>query len=173
MVPRLNIRAEIPADGPAIRAIHLLAFETSQEANLVDKLRNHAAAQVSMVAEHDGAIVGHLLFSPVKLGVGMAETHGLGLAPIGVLPHLQKRGIGSQLIRSALRGLEETGCPFVVALGNPGFYARFGFRPAREFGVRCKWDVPADSFMLLPLDKDRIALAAGLAHYSEEFDSLV
>lgn len=168
----VKTRVEIPADGPAIRAIHLLAFATPQEANLVEKLRNNAVSRLSMVVEHDGAIVAHVLFSPVLLGADAAELHGLGLAPLGVLPHLQKQGIGSQLVLAAIRKLETGGCPFIAVLGAPAFYSRFGFRPAREFGVQCKWDAPAGAFMLLPFDKDRVALAAGLARYREEFDSL-
>ena len=166
------MRAEIPADGPAIRAIHLLAFPTSQEADLVESLRGNGAATLSLVAEYQGAVVGHVMFSPVQIGDGSGAVDGLGLAPVGVLPHRQNQGIGSQLIRDALQKLETGKCPFVVVLGEPAFYSRFGFKPAREFGVRCKWDVMEDAFMLLPFDKDRVAAASGLARYRGEFDAL-
>jgi len=166
------MRAEIPADGPAIRAIHLLAFPTSQEADLVESLRGNGAATLSLVAEYQGAVVGHVMFSPVQIGDGPAAVDGLALAPVGVLPHRQNQGIGSQLIRDALQKLEAGKCPFVVVLGDPAFYSRFGFRPAREFGVHCKWDAMEDAFMLLPFDKDRVSAASGLARYRGEFDSL-
>jgi putative acetyltransferase len=164
-------RTELPADGPAIRAVHLLAFQRSEEADLVEKVRDSGAVKLSMVALHEGAIVGHVMFSPVQVGEGPAAVDGLGLAPVGVLPHRQKQGIGSQLITDALRTLEAARWPFVVVLGDPAFYRRFGFRPAREFGVHCKWNVPPDTFMLLSFDQDRIAKISGLARYRGEFDS--
>jgi putative acetyltransferase len=169
----LKTRAEIPADGPAIRTIHLLAFNTCQEADLVEKLRSHSAIRLSVVAEEDGAIVGHVMYSPVVLGEGAASIQGLGLGPISVLPHLQKHGIGTRLVADSLGALKTNGCPFVVVLGAPSFYARFGFKPARDFGVRCKWDAKDDAFMLLPLHADGVTLNAGLARYHAEFDSLV
>jgi putative acetyltransferase len=168
----MKARNEVSADVSAIRAIHLLAFPTSQEADLVERLRNNGAATLSMVAEYQGAVVGHVLFSPVRVGDGAAAVDGLGLAPVGVLPHRQNQGIGSLLIRTALQKLQEGGCAFVVVLGEPAFYARFGFRPAGEYGVHCKWDAPAEAFMLLPFDKGRVAAAPGLARYRDEFDSL-
>jgi putative acetyltransferase len=166
----LKTRPEIPADSPAIRTIHLLAFDTCREADLVDKLRNNAAVKLSIVAEEDGAIVGHVAFSPVELGSGVDRIQGLGLGPIAVLPHLQKHGIGTQLIQKSIGILKTDGCPFVVVLGPPGFYARFGFQPARDFGIRCKWDAQADSFLLLALDAAAVARGAGLAQYGAEFD---
>lgn len=168
----MKVRAEIPADSPAIRAIHLLAFPTPQESELVDRLRNNGAASLSMVAEYQRAVIGHVLFSPVQLGEGPAAVDGLGLAPVGVLPHRQKQGVGTLMISEALRKLAADKCPFVVVLGDPAFYARFGFRPAREFGVHCKWEALADAFMLLPIDIDRVSRASGLARYRDEFDSL-
>jgi putative acetyltransferase len=168
----LKTRIEIPADGAAIRAIHLLAFKTTQEADLVDKLRNNAAVSLSMVVEDAGAIIAHALFSPVVLGSGAAAIHGLGLGPVGVLPHLQKKGIGTQLIKNALEKVATDGWPFVVVLGALPYYTRFGFRPAREFGVHCKWAASADTFMLLPMAKDRVGKNAGFACYREEFDAL-
>lgn len=168
----MKARTEIAADGPSIRAIHLLAFPGSGEADLVERLRDNGAATLSMVAIHEGAVVGHVLFSTVQLGDGPAAVDGLGLAPVGVLPHLQKQGLGSMLIRGALQKLEADRCPFVVVLGAPAFYARFGFKPAGEFGVHCKWEAPAGSFMLLPFDKDRVATVEGRARYRDEFDSL-
>jgi putative acetyltransferase len=71
-----------------------------------------------------------------------------------------------------LQKLETGKWPFVVVLGDPAFYSRFGFKPAREFGVHCKWDAMADAFMLLPFDKVRVSAASGLARYRGEFDSL-
>ena len=168
----MNTRAEIPADGPAIRAIHLLAYNRNQEADLVDKVRNNAAAKLSMVAEHDGAIVAHVLFSPVLLGEGSATVRGLGLAPIGVLPHLQKQGIGTMLVQAALAKVKSGNCPFVAVLGEPAYYTRFGFEPARNLGVHCKWEASASAFMLLVFDKSRVVQGMGLARYGEEFDAL-
>jgi putative acetyltransferase len=80
------------------------------------------------VAEDDGAIVGHILFTPVV--VEGRPALGMGLAPLAVLPGRQRQGIGSQLVRRGLDSLRERGCPFVVVVGHPEYYPRFGFEPA-------------------------------------------
>src|SRR5437773_8727579 len=97
----MQIRPEQPADVDAVRAVNQAAFEASTEANLVDALREQAEPIVSLVADDDGTIVGHILFSPVTL-CGHAEPRIMGLAPMAVLPAKQRRGIGSALVRSGL-----------------------------------------------------------------------
>jgi len=78
-------------------------------------------------------------------------------------------GIGSQLVAEGIRGLKARGCPFVVVLGHPEFYPRFGFVPASRYGVECPWKVPDDVFMLLPLDPTRFPGTSGVARYRDEF----
>ena len=116
----MNIRPEREADTPAIRRVNLAAFETSKEAELVDALREQAAPLVSLVAEDAGAIVGHILFSPVTL-IGHPEITMMGLAPMAVMPARQRQGIGSALVRDGLDACKRLGASAVVVVGlTPG-----------------------------------------------------
>jgi putative acetyltransferase len=145
----LTIRPEHDGDAAAIRAVTAAAFPSAAEANLVDALRRQQAAVVSLVADADGRVVGHVLFSPVTLDGGDAGI--LGLAPMAVWPERQRQGIGSALVRAGLDVAGQRGAAAVVVVGHPAFYPRFGFVPASRFGLRCEYDVPDDVFMALEL----------------------
>lgn len=161
----IDIREEQTGDADAIRRVVTAAFGQPQEAQLVDTLRSNCADKLSLVAVNGQDIVGHILFTPAILG----EVEGMGLAPMAVSPTRQRDGIGSELVRAGLAKLEAHGCPFVIVLGHPDYYPRFGFEPASARGVRCEWDVPDDVFMLLVLDEDTMAGKSGLARYRPEF----
>jgi putative acetyltransferase len=88
---------------------------------------------------------------------------------MAVLPGLQRQGIGSRLVAEGIAALRARGCPFVIVLGHPAYYPRFGFEPASRYGVRAQWAVPDEAFMLLPLDRSRLTGIAGLARYRDEF----
>lgn len=164
----VSIRKEEPGDIAAIRQVNLVAFGQAQEAHLVDLLRANSGVILSLVAVVDDRVVGHILFSPVLLESG-AECAGLG--PMAVLPEFQRLGIGSRLVRAGVRKLRGSGCPFIVVLGHPQYYPRFGFVPASRQGIGCQWEVPDDAFMLLTLDPTRLGDAAGVARYREEFST--
>ncbi len=163
---RLKIRPEQPADIPWIRLVHEAAFPGPTEARLVDNLRYHRKASVSLVAESDGRVVGHILFSPVTLEG--SDIPGLGLAPVAVLPDHRHRGVGSKLIREGLKNCRKTGCRFVVVIGEPNFYRRFGFRKASVRGLRNEYGVD-DPFMVLELKPGAIPPAGGLVKYAPDF----
>ncbi|MGD9873909.1 MAG: GNAT family N-acetyltransferase [Kiritimatiellia bacterium] len=168
------IRPEKPADIPAVRALNEAAFGQTVEADIVDAVRAECRSAVSLVAEDEGRIVGHIFFSPVVVSDDMESVRGMGLAPMAVLPERQRQGIGSALVREGIEKLRQKGCPFIVVLGHPAFYPRFGFMPASRKGVFCQWDgVPDEAFMILILDKSVMAGAAGTARYREEFDQAV
>jgi len=97
----MEIRAESIRDQSRIRLIHESAFDTPAEADLVDSLREQAASLISLVAEQNGEVVGHVLFSPVTLE-GHPNLNLMGLAPMAVYPDLQHRGIGSALVNAGL-----------------------------------------------------------------------
>jgi len=162
------IREERPSDIPFVRDVNRLAFEQDQEANIVDALRSNGATLLSLVAVLDEAVVGHILYSPAFIG----DVEGAGLAPMAVLPDHQRRGIGSQLVEAGNARLRDRSCPFIIVLGHPGFYPRFGFRPARAMGITCEWDVPDDVFMIAVLDEQRMHGLSGLARYREEFSTI-
>jgi predicted N-acetyltransferase YhbS len=106
---------------------------------------------------------------PVKIGWLVASPPVLALAPVSVAPEHQRRGHGSALIRWSLDRIAERGHPGVIVLGEPEFYARFGFRPAGEFGIQCPFDVPAAYFMAVELREGGLRSAPGLAEYRPEF----
>ena len=165
----MQTRTERAADIPAVRAVNLAAFDTRMEADLVDALRLQADPIVSLVAEdEDGAIVGHILFSPVTLGEG-SPLRIAGLAPMAVIPARQRGGIGSRLVSSGLEHCRRQGFVAAVVLGHAAYYPRFGFRPASIFGLRCEYDVPDDVFMALELEPGALAGRSGTVRYHPVF----
>ena len=166
----LRIRAETPADHPAVRRVNEAAFEQQSEADLVDALRPVAEPQVSLVAEQDGTVVGHIFFSPVEV-VGEDESFtAMGLAPMAVLPAYQGRGIGSALVREGLRACARLGHDVVFVLGHPNYYPRFGFVPAHRKGLGCTYDAPDEAFMVIELQPGALGGRTGVVHYRPEFD---
>lgn len=160
------IRPETATDTEAVRNVNRAAFPTSLESNLVDALREAGDATISLVADVDGFVVGHIMFSPVT--VDAHPIRGLGLAPVAVLPDVQNSGIGSYLIREGLnraRGLEAS---FVVVLGEPGYYGRFGFVKASGLGLDNEYGVD-DPFMVMALQDDALHGITGLVRYSRIF----
>jgi putative acetyltransferase len=168
----VSIRHECSGDIDAIGRIHEEAFGQPQEACLVEQLRANHGILLSLVAVAAGQIVGHILYSPVSLDAGGTEVQGAGLGPMAVLPGFQRAGVGSRLVAEGTRRLRQRGCPFIVVVGHPDYYPRFGFVPGSRHGVRCQWDVPDAAFMMLPLDRSRLDAAPGLARYRDEFGSV-
>lgn len=127
----IYIRHERPGDEAAIHAVTAAAFgghphSDQSEPFIIERLREAAALSLSLVAEKDEAVVGHIAFSPVTLTP--AETGWFGLGPVSVLPDLQAQGIGRQLIREGLEWLRAEGASGCVVVGDPAYYQKFGFR---------------------------------------------
>jgi putative acetyltransferase len=91
---------------------------------------------------------------------------------MAVLPDHQRQGIGSRLVEAGNLWLKEAGCPFIVVVGHPAFYPRFGFQPARTCGLECEWEVPDEAFMVKVLDDARMREAAGTVRYRPEFGTV-
>lgn len=168
----LTIRDERPEDQVAIRRLNEEAFGQPLEGRLVDLLRANAGVLLSLVAVADEQVVGHILFSPVQLEAGERMLEGAGLGPMSVSPELQRRGIGSRLIEEGTRRIQQQALPFIVVIGHPDYYPRFGFTPANRHGLTCQWDVPDGVFMVLPLTPSRLEGVSGLARYREEFSTV-
>ena len=164
----IDIREELPGDEAAVRLVNLAAFEEGPEAGLVDRLRAAGADYHSFVAiEHD-KIIGHILFTPVT--VDGQDVVGVGLAPMAVTPAHQRQGIGSELVRYGLEQMRAKKYPFVVVLGHPGYYPRFGFERASCFGFRSQWEgVPDDVFMVTVFDSAALPAGGGVVRYRIEF----
>jgi putative acetyltransferase len=168
----ITIRAEKPEDVTHVRLINELAFGQPMEARLVDNLRQACPDALSLVAEESG-IVGHILFTPVVIENGAQRIIGMGLAPMAVLPDRQRQGVGARLVTRGLDILRERGCPFVVVVGHPEYYPRFGFERASLHGLSSQWDgVPDEAFMVLILDADAMAGVSGVARYRDEFNEV-
>ncbi|MBI2149104.1 MAG: N-acetyltransferase [Acidobacteria bacterium] len=165
----VEVREESPGDFAAVRDVNKRAFEQDQEGNIIDALRANGAALLSLVATLNGRVVGHIMYSPVSVS---GETAGAALGPMAVLPEHQRQGIGSKLIETGNRKLQDAGCPFIIVVGHPNYYPRFGFRPASAHGIKCEWEVPDDVFMLLVLDQTKMRGVSGLAKYRHEFSSI-
>ena len=132
---RVTIRRERPDDREAVFAVHAAAFETPAEARMVDRARETADPLVSLVAVKDRQIVGHALFTPVKVAGGLDRGRAMGLAPLAVHPDHQREGIGSRLVRAGLDACRNLKRDVVFVLGHPEYYPRFGFEPASEHGL--------------------------------------
>ena len=166
------IRDEAAGDAPAVRVVHEEAFESPVEAGIVDALRVSCPDRLSLVAEHDGQVVGHILYTPVEIDVEGGVLRGYGLAPVAVRTGWQRKGIGAALIGEGTARLRNARVPYVIVLGHPEYYPRFGFEPASRYGVRCQWPgVPDEAFMLLVLDPTVVPQLGGVARYRPEWDA--
>jgi putative acetyltransferase len=145
------------------------AFGQDTEADLVDRLRANGKVTLSLVAEVNGQVVGHILFTPVTIGSAAGTTFVLGLAPMAVLPSYQRRGIGRRLVERALSRLKAAGHRGVVVLGHPAYYPRFGFVAAGTFGIRSEYDAPGAAFMAIELVPNGLKDCSGLAKFQPEF----
>ena len=165
------IRAERPIDIAAIDAVNRAGFETDAEARLVALLRAQARPVISLVAEADARVVGHIMFSPIE-GDGAAAGAVLGLAPMAVLPEYQRRGIGSALVRAGLDACRGINATALVVLGHPEFYPRFGFVPASRFGLTSEYGVPDEVFMAMELEQGSLSGVNGVVRYHPAFGTL-
>ncbi|MDG5801730.1 N-acetyltransferase [Streptomyces ossamyceticus] len=136
----MDLREELPGDGQAVRGVHLGAFgdHGPAVADLVDTLRDTLTADdgLSLVAEHDGQVVGHVLFTRGLLDAPRRLVDVHILSPLAVAPPFQRQGIGSALVRHGLSILAERAVPLVWLEGDPGYYARLGFEPGGGLGFR-------------------------------------
>ena len=165
----IKIRPERPEDLPQIRHTCIAAFERETEANLVEALRNSGITVISLVAEYEGELSGHILFSPMTLD-GRPDIALAALAPLAVLLEHQGKGIGSLLVREGIRYCIEAGYHAVAVLGHPGFYHRFGFTPSIKYGIKTEYDVPEEVFMVLGLKDCIPADFSGTAKYHQIFN---
>uniref|UniRef100_A0A831TH77 N-acetyltransferase n=1 Tax=Thermorudis peleae TaxID=1382356 RepID=A0A831TH77_9BACT len=168
-----EIRAERPVERAAIRTVHLEAFYPSpNEAYLVELLRRAGRMTFSLVAVHEGLVVGHVAFLPVTIHPTPAERiQGLALGPIGVLPAYQRKGTGSRLVCEGLEACRASGYGFVVLLGDPRYYRRFGFVPASTYRLGNDYGA-GDAFMALELQPGILREVEGLVRYPREFDQV-
>lgn len=149
----ITVREERPDDRAAVRRVEEAAFGRPDEADIVDALRDDPAWALSLVAEVEGAIVGHLVFS--------RGDRAMTLGPLAVAPEHQRSGVGAALMDAGLERVDEP----VVLLGHVDYYTRFGFRPAGPEGITNQWGIEDPAWMV------RGELEPGLVRYPAAFGS--
>ncbi|MCP1224985.1 GNAT family N-acetyltransferase [Sebaldella sp. S0638] len=157
------IRKEEKRDFDEIRNINNICFNGEYESKLADNIRKGDNFILSLVAEDNGKIAGHIMYSRIKIG----DIDSVALAPMCVLPEYQKKGIGTDLIKESFKYLIEMNEKNIVVLGHTDFYSRLGFEKAADYGVKCPFTVPDEVFMVIELEKG--SLKAGVVEYGEEF----
>jgi len=177
MKQEINIRKENPSDHNWVVELTKKAFETLEisdhnEGKLVDKLRKAPTfvEELSMVAELNGQVVGHILFTPIAIDNGSQQFQSLVLAPVSVLPEYQKMGIGGQLIRAGHQKAKELGFQSAILLGHPEYYPRFGYKPASTWGIKTHIPLPSDDvFMAVEITEGGLKGVSGMVVFPAEF----
>ena len=164
----INIRKEQPGDAQNIHAVTVAAFLEAPHTDyteqfIIKALRESGALSISLVAEDEGDVVGHVALSPVTISDSTDSWYGLG--PISVLPNKQGIGIGSELMSAAIQELKNIKAKGCVLLGDPDYYHRFGFKPRQGLVLP---DVPPEYFQALVLQGD---LPQGNVTYHESFSA--
>ena len=165
------IRQETEKDYSRVYELIKTAFAAAEHSNgneqdLVSALRKGAAfvPQLSLVAEIDGQIVGHILYTEAMVG----RDTVLALAPLSVSPAYQRQGIGTALMAAGHKIAKELGYPYALVLGSTTYYPRCGYRPAAQFGIQAPPGIPAANFMALPLQEPAQPVC-GPVTYAQEF----
>lgn len=165
------IRKEEPKDYEIIYSVVKNAFDSAEhsdgaEQDLVSALRRGEAfiPDLSLVAEIDGKIVGHIMFTKAKVG----EDTVLALAPLSVLPEYQRMGIGISLIKEGHKIADKLGYEYSIVLGSQRYYPKMGYLPADKFGIKPSFDVPNENFMAYKIKEDASDIH-GIIKYAKEF----
>ena len=162
------IRAELQIDQPAVFEVQRLAFGSDVQANLVETLRASAAPYLSLVALQDNQVVGHIFFSPVTL-TAAPTCRAAQLSPVAVKPAWQGQGIGAVLIRAGLSKCTGRGWRAVFLVGNPSYYARFGFTMAASRGLTCEG--PLNPYLqVMELETQALQGVQGMVQFHPAFN---
>ena len=167
----MHIRPELKDDQAIIRTINEAAFNRTNEADIVDLLRERGKLPVSLLAvlEDGQSPIGHIAFSPMVIEKnGAVITRGLCLGPIAILPEYQKQGIGSALLLEGLRVCKEENVDFVLLFGEPKFYSRFGFEKASNYNITNDFGVD-DPCQIIALREHALTGVSGKVVIADEF----
>ncbi|RST87461.1 N-acetyltransferase [Aquibium carbonis] len=161
------IRPAKPEDRAAIRGVEERAFGRPDEANLAERLVADGDVVLELVAERHGEILGHVLFSRLQVVTGAWSTPAVSLAPLAVDPAHQQVGIGTELVREGHLRLMAQGESLSVVLGDPAYYARFGYTHDRAAGFECTWQ--GDALQAIAFEE---APQSGRIVYARAFDAI-
>ena len=170
----IQIRPEHKNDITAISTLNDIAFGQESEGNLIVKLRKNKnfIKELSLVACMGNEIIGHILFSKIRIKNDKEEFESLALAPMSVVPEFQGLGIGSQLINKGLQKASKLAYESVIVLGHKNYYSRFNFTPASRFKISSPFEVPDANFMALELKEGSLNSVSGCVVYPKEFNDL-
>lgn len=165
------IRKETPDDYLQVARLLEMAFCQKNEAMLVEKLRRNKKynPMLSLVADYNGYVMGHVLFFPIVIKTEDSETESLALAPLSVSPEFQKMGVGGRLIQHGMKTAQAIGYGSAIVLGHPKYYLRFGFVPAIKWNIKAPFEVPEDDLMAIEFEQGALKNAAGIVEYPDEF----
>ena len=137
---------------------------------MIEKIRagKNYVPELSLIAELNNKIVGHILFSKIKIS-GHSIYNSLALAPVAVLPEYQKRGLGTKLVLKGLEMAKQLGFCSVIVLGHKDFYSKFGFQRASSWNIKCPFQVPDEAFMAIELSEKALNGKPGVVQYTAEF----
>ncbi len=166
----VEIRMEEAGDVLGIRETTRRAFGREVEARLVDDLRDGGHLKLSLVAEREGRLVGHVMLSGAVIRTERGEVEALALGPVSVLPEDQGRGVGSDLIIEALALCAHAGHRIVVLLGHPGYYPRFGFSAERAGNLSSAY--AGEAFMALELVPGALSGVVGRFEFAPPFGTV-
>jgi len=173
---QVTIRPENEGDYKAVFEVNKKAFGQENEANLVELLRKgkKAVPELSLVAIHkEKKVVGHILFSEIQIVDYLGVEHdSLALAPVAVIPELQKKGIGGQLIQMGINYARILGYKSIIVIGKGCNYPKFGFEKASNWNIRCPFDVPDEFFMAIELVPHGLTNVSGMVRFPKEFDGV-
>jgi len=167
------IRKETIEDHQEVFAVNKEAFKQDDESRLIERIRagKNFVSELSLVAVLDENIVGHILFSKIKI-LGEQTTETLSLAPLAVLPAFQKKRIGESLVRKGLSVALGLGFSSVIVLGHSDYYPKFGFRKASEWNIKCPFEAPDEAFMAIALVEGALSGSSGTVEFPKEFDGV-
>jgi putative acetyltransferase len=168
----LHILPESPSHIPQIAETVRLAFNSDAEPRLISLLRSDPSAfipQLSLVAEEDGQVIGHILFSRITIQTASASISALSLAPLAVHPAHQRQGIGAALTRHGLDECRRLGHAIVIVLGHPNYYPRFGFSAALAQPLACPFGNPGPAWMALEIVPGALNGVSGTVVYPTAF----
>jgi putative acetyltransferase len=163
------IRAETPADRDAIRDVNRQAFGGEAESRLIDRLRSDGDVVISLVAQHDDRVVGHILFSELTSETTGGSIKAAALAPMAVVPEFQERGIGTALVERGLALCREHGYTVIVVLGHPDYYPRFGFSRDKGQALQSPYSGLGEAYMALELVPGALEGVTGTVRYPQAF----
>ena len=171
---KIRQETEIDRDYRRITEVNDLGFSQKNEGQLILRLRETKKfiPELSLVAEIEDRIVGHILFYPIEIKSDDKVFPSIALAPMAVLPEYQKKGIGGQLVKEGLKRARDLGFKSVIVLGHAAYYPRFGFEPACRWSIRPPFEVPDDVFMALELVRDGLKGVQGVVVYPPEFSEV-